>query len=65
MVWTCKNRRGKKPKQIMGVRTEARRARGGPRKGYMDKIEDIARKSGKGVERWTGWLEIGKTGGSG
>ena len=33
----------------MEARTEGRRGRGRPRKAYMDKIEDIARKTGKGV----------------
>ncbi|PSN34137.1 hypothetical protein C0J52_26432, partial [Blattella germanica] len=38
-----------KPKQIMEARVEGTRTRGRPRKGYMDRIEDIARKKGKGV----------------
>ena len=33
----------------MEARTEGRRGRGRPRKAYMDKIEDIARKTGKGI----------------
>ena len=37
------------PKQIMEARTEGRRGRGRSRKGYMDKIEDLARKTGKEV----------------
>ena len=39
----------RKPRQIMEARTEGRRGRGRPRKAYVDKIEDIARKNGKGV----------------
>ena len=34
---------------VMETRTEGRRERGRPRKTYMDKIEDIARKTGKGL----------------
>ena len=33
----------------MESRTEGRRGRGRPRKAYVDKIEDIARKTGKGI----------------
>ncbi|PSN34062.1 hypothetical protein C0J52_12818 [Blattella germanica] len=40
----------RKPKQIMEARVEGTRTRGRPRKGYMDRIEDIARKKGKGVK---------------
>ena len=57
----------RKPKQIMVARTEVRRGRGRPRKAYMDKIEDIARKTGKGIgemkrmarnrEEWRKWIE--------
>lgn len=57
----------RKPKQIMEARVEGTRTRGRPRKGYMDRIEDIARKKGKGVgelkrlarnrEEWRKWIE--------
>ena len=50
MVWTCgKNGREKKTQTNNGGRTEGRRRRGRPRIAYMDKIEDIARKTGKRV----------------
>ena len=39
----------RKPKQIMEARTDGRRGKGRPRKAYMDKIEDIARKCEKGI----------------
>ena len=39
----------RKARQIMETRTEGRRWTGRPRKANMDKIEDVARKSGKGV----------------
>ena len=55
------------PRQIMDARMEGRRGRGRPRKLYMDKIEDIARKTGKEVgemnrmarnkEDWRKWIE--------
>ena len=61
----------RKSKQIMEARTEGRRGRGRPRKAYMDKTEDIARKTGKGVgemkqmvrnrEDWRNWREAVST----
>ncbi|PSN56101.1 hypothetical protein C0J52_10628 [Blattella germanica] len=36
----------RKPKQIMEARVEGTRTRGRPRKGYMDRIDDTARKKG-------------------
>ena len=39
----------RKPRQIMEARTEGRRGRDRPRKVYMDKMEDIARKTGKRI----------------
>ena len=42
----------RKTKQIMEARMKGRRGRPGPRKGYRDKIEDIARKTGK-----VGWRD--------
>ena len=57
----------RKSKQIMEARTEGRRGRGRPNKVYMDGIEDIARKTGKGIgemswmarnrEDWRKWIE--------
>lgn len=57
----------RKPKQIMEARVEGIRTRGRPRKGYMDRIEDIGRKRGKGIgemkrlartrEEWRKWIE--------
>ena len=56
-----------KPRQIIEARTEGTRGRGRLRKVYMDKIEDIARKTGKGIgemkrmarniEDWRKWIE--------
>ncbi|PSN53532.1 hypothetical protein C0J52_13234 [Blattella germanica] len=39
----------RKPKQIMEARVEGTKTRGRPKKGYMDRIEYIAWKKGKGV----------------
>ena len=57
----------RKPRQIMEARTEGRRVRGRPRKAYVDKIEGIAKKTGKRVgemkrmarnmEDWRKWIE--------
>ena len=72
MIWTCgKNGREKKTQTMMEARTEGRRGRGRLRKAYMDKIEDIASKTGKGIgemkrmarnrEDWRKWIEAVST----
>ena len=52
-TWNVKTLNGKEvelvQEMIMEARTEGRRGRGRPRKAYMDKIEDIAMKTGKGI----------------
>ena len=37
----------RKPRQIIEARTEGRQGRGRSKKAYMDKIENIASKTGK------------------
>ena len=55
----------------MEARPEGRRSRGRPRVGYMDNIEEIARKKGKGIgevkrmardrDLWRKWTEADPT----
>ena len=57
----------RKPRKIMEARTEGRQGRGRPRKAYIDKIEDIARKTGKGIGEMKRMARntVRNTGGSG